>query len=521
MAHATKPIPPGDAPVKRWMTLSQSTLIAILVLASSVTAQESAPKEGGAKPKDTSGEEPVVTRHEIKLGEKALSYKATAGLMPIRNEKDEVEARIFYIAYTLEHQGELRDRPLMFSFNGGPGSASVWLHLGALGPKRVQVPSEPEFATPPYRLVDNTATWLDQTDLVFIDPVGTGYSRAAKPDLNKKFHGLRGDIDSVGEFIRMYLTRNERWASPLYLVGESYGTTRAAGLSDHLVERGIALNGIVLVSAVLDFQTLSPRQGNDLPYELYLPTFAATAWYHKKLATDLQSDLGKLLDEVEAWASKEYREALGRGDELKGEERRAVVARLARYTGLSERFLENSNLRVGQDQFCKELLRDDKRTVGRLDSRYKGIDALPAGSSTEFDPSMAAIRPPYTATINQYMRSELGYKSDVPYYILGEGVGEWDWGGRGMGYPQTGAALRDALAKNPHMRVLVASGYYDLATPYAASEYTLSHMRLDPALRKNIHVEEYEAGHMMYVHEPSLKKLKVDLAGFLRDSGAR
>ncbi len=473
------------------------------------------------KPKEKSedrveDDEPVVTHHEITVGGRTLKYTATAGLMPIRDRDGTTEAHIFSIAYTLDDAGDRSKRPLMFSFNGGPGSSSVWLHLGALGPKRVPLPDDATFPAPPYRLVANEATWLDFTDLVFIDPVGTGYSRAAKPELTKKFHGLRGDIDSVAEFIRLYLSRHERWESPLYLVGESYGTTRASGLSDTLVERGIALNGIALVSSVLNFQTIRFGQGNDLPYLLYLPSYAATAWYHKALADDLQQKgLDDLLREVEAWTIDTYAHALERGDRLGEEERREVVKTLARYTGLSEEYVDNSDLRVEISRFCKELLRDRKRTVGRLDSRYVGVDASAVGERFEADPSMSAIRPPYTATLNQYVRRELGFATDRPYYILGEGVGAWDWGPSGDGYPDTSAALRDALAKNPHMRILVASGYLDLATPYFATEYTLSHMDLDPELRDNIATEEYPAGHMMYVHGPSLEKLKVDVKSFV------
>ncbi len=470
--------------------------------------------------KDKDDKEPVVTKHEIRIGDRTLKYTATTGFLPINDREGKPEAHIFYIAYTLDGAGDTSKRPLMFSFNGGPGSASVWLHLGAIGPKRVPLPDDASFPAPPFQLIDNEQTWLDRTDLVFIDPVGTGYSRAVKPELNKKFHGLRGDIDSVGEFIRMYLTRNERWASPLYLVGESYGTTRAAGLSDHLVDQGIALNGIVLVSSVLNFQTLRFARGNDLPYVLYLPSFAATAWYHKKLPNDLQADLHKTLDEVERWSAETYARALEQGDRLPDDQRREVVRRLARYTGLDESYVENSNLRVEIMHFCKELLRDQKRTVGRIDSRYKGIDDSVVGERPETDPSISAIRAPYTSTFNQYVRDELGYQTDVPYFILGEGVGNWDWGSQ-MGYPDTSAALRDALAKNPHMKIFVASGYFDLATPYFATEYTLAHMNLLPEQRKNIETAEYEAGHMMYVHGPSLGKLKREVAEFLSKSSGQ
>jgi carboxypeptidase C (cathepsin A) len=462
---------------------------------------------------------PVVTHHEITVRGRPLKYTATAGKLPIRDSKGEPEAQIFFIAYTADDVGDRAKRPLMFSFNGGPGSSSVWLHLGALGPKRVTHPDDASIPGPPYRLVDNEFTWLDKTDLVFIDPVGTGYSRASKPELNKKFHGLSGDIASVAEFIRMYLTRYDRWASPLYLVGESYGTTRAAGLSDHLLGMGIALNGIALVSTVMDFQTLSFGTGNDLPYILFLPTYTATAWYHKKLPADLQSDLRKTLAEAEHWADTEYRAALNAGDQLTPAERKQVIERLARYTGLSPSFIDDHDLRIRQSAFCKELLRADRRTVGRLDSRYKGIDASAATPSPEFDPSEAAIRAPYTATFNDYVRTKLNYESDLTYHILGsDEMGPWDWGTRGMGYPETFRPLRTAMAKNPHMKIFVAAGYFDLATPYKAAEYTLDHMQLDPSLKKNVRVDFFEAGHMMYIHGPSLEELKRDITAFIDGS---
>jgi carboxypeptidase C (cathepsin A) len=442
--------------------------------------------------------------------------------MPLNDSEGKLEAHLSYVAYTLDGVEDRSRRPLVFSFNGGPGSASVWLHLGALGPRRVEMPDDPTIPAPPYRLVPNGETWLDKADLVFIDPVGTGYSRAVKPELNKKFHGLKGDIASVGEFIRLYLTRSERWSSPLYLAGESYGTTRAAGLAGHLADEGIAFNGIILISTVLDFQTIMFGRTNDEPYILYLPSYTATAWYHKKLPDDLQrGSLRVALDEAERWADGDYRAALARGDRISDGERAATIRRLARYTGLSERFLDLNNLRVGQSQFGRELLRDTRRSVGRFDSRYLGIVENAGGSSTEFDPSLAAVRPAYTATFNQYVRAVLGHKTDAPYHILGGLVGAWDWGPSGDGYPETAGELRDALAKNPHMKVLVASGYYDLATPYAATDSTLSHMKLDPVLRRNIRVETYEAGHMMYLHGPSLAKLKRDAARFLDDSDGR
>jgi carboxypeptidase C (cathepsin A) len=461
---------------------------------------------------------PVVTRHQININGRTLRYTTTTGMMPIRNATThETEGRIFYIAYTLDNAGSAAQRPLTFSFNGGPGSASVWLHLGVLGPRRVQMLSDGGMPAPPFQLVDNEYTWLDQTDLVFIDPVGTGYSRAARPELASKFFGLRGDIESVGEFIRLYLSRNERWQSPLFLIGESYGTTRASGLSGYLIEKGIAFNGIILVSTIMNFGTARFDKGNDLPYILFLPTYTATAFYHKKLPADLQTDLRKTLSEVERWAMTDYAAALAKGDALTPAERQDVIDKLARYTGLSKTFIDENDLRIEIFRFDKELLRDQKRTVGRLDSRFKGIDALVGSERPDFDPSLAAIRPPYTATFNDYVRGELGFKSDLEYYILGGGVGRWDFGSDNS-YADTSESLRSALAKNPYMKVFIANGFYDLATPYFATQYTVNHMGLDPSLRRQIQMGYYEAGHMMYIDQKSIAQLRRDLGAFMQSA---
>jgi carboxypeptidase C (cathepsin A) len=460
-------------------------------------------------------EPPVVTRHELRAGGRVLKYSVTTGFMPLRDEEGKTEARIFFMAYVADRAGAPSARPLMFSFNGGPGSSSVWLHLGALGPRRVKMLDEGGLPAPPYELVDNEGSWLEFTDLVFIDPVGTGYSRAEKPELGKKFWGLEGDIQSVGEFIRLYLTRHERWASPLFLVGESYGTTRAAGLSGYLVDRGIAFNGIVLVSSILNFQTARFTRGNDLPYVLFLPTYTATAWFHKKLPADLQArPLKEVLSEVERWAATEYQERLAQGDALSAADRKALIEKLARYTGLDREYLDNTDLRIEIQRFCKELLREQKRTVGRLDSRFQGMDLLAAAERPDFDPSMAAIRPPYTAMFNDYVRRELGFKSDLTYHILGGGIGPWNWGTSNT-FADTGESLRSAFAKNPHMKLFVASGYYDLATPYFATEYTLRHLGLDPSLKGSVSTGYYEAGHMMYIHTAELARLRKDVGAFV------
>jgi carboxypeptidase C (cathepsin A) len=483
------------------------------------TARPAAPAAAEQK-KEAAEQPPVVTHHEIHVAGKTLRYTATTGMMPLKNtDTGEVEAHIFYMAYTLDGQSAER-RPLTFSFNGGPGSASVWLHMGAIGPKRVRMQPDGMMPPAPYQLVDNEHTWLDQTDLVFIDPVGTGYSRAVKRDQMRKFLGLRGDIESVGEFIRLYLGRYERWSSPLFLVGESYGTTRAAGLSGYLVEHGIAFNGIMLISSILNFQTTDNAPGNDLPFILFLPTYSSAAWYHKKLPPDLQQNFDKMRAEVEQWAAGPYADALAKGDRLTPPERQDVIDHLARYTGLSKTYIEESNLRVDESHFTKELLRDQKKTIGRLDSRFTGTSRSAVAETATLDPSMSAIRPPYTAMFNQYVRTELGYKSDLEYYILGGGFrfDEWDWGIQRGGFPDTAQSLKDAFDKNPFMKLFVGSGYFDLATPYFATQYTLNHMGLDPAQHAKVTLGYYGAGHMMYIQDSSLAELKKDVSAFMANA---
>lgn len=453
-----------------------------------------------------------VTQH--KLGK--LSYTATVGMMPLNDEFGETQAGIFFMAYTKDGVEDSSKRNLMFSFNGGPGSSSVWLHLGAVGPKRVILEPDGNMPAPPYALEDNELSWLEDTDLVFIDPVGTGYSRPAKEDGGKKYWSLEGDIESIGEFIRMYLSRSKRWTSPIHLVGESYGTTRAAGLSSFLLDsKGIALNSIVLVSSILNFQTARFHKGNDLPYQVFLPTYAAAAFYHGKSG---YKTLREALEAAEKFAAGEYVLALSQGSSLSAGDRKKVISQLVKLTGLSADYIESTDLRVDIHRFCKELLRKEKRTVGRLDSRYIGIDANSSTDQPDHDPSMTAIMAPYTTTLNQYLSTSLGWESDTPYYIFnpGELWKNWSYGDASHGHPDTSECLRAAMSKNPFMKVFIASGYYDLATPYFATEFTLDHLGLDPSLRKNIETQYYEAGHMMYVHTDCLAKLKKDVSSFLK-----
>jgi carboxypeptidase C (cathepsin A) len=475
-------------------------------------------KEAKEKKRKLLGLEPVETHHELELEGRSLSYTATAGVIPLKDEKGETEAEMFFMAYTLDGVENPADRPLTFAFNGGPGSASIWLHMGALGPKRVVMEDEGWMPAPPYHLEANESTWLDFTDLVFIDPVGTGFSRAADEDLDKKFWNVKGDVESVGEFIRLYLTKYGRWSSPLFLAGESYGTTRAAGLAGHLVDKGIAFNGIVLVSTALNLRPIFFGQGDDLPFQLFVPTYAATAWYHKQLEADLQErELPDLLKDVEAWCETDYTVALGKGDRLDETETKAVAEQLARYTGLDIDYVVGSNLRIDIFRFCKELLRYEKRSVGRLDSRFKGIEGLAVTEKPEFDPANTSPTPPFLATFMDYVSRELGVVTDMAYEPLSESTNEkWEWEKGEL--PHTGESLRSAIAKNPFMKTFVAQGYFDLATPHFATEHMITHMNVDPEVRSNIVVKFYEAGHMFYLDRRSVVTFKSDVAEFVRDS---
>lgn len=481
-------------------------------------AEDAQPAAKPEEPKklEFTEETPVITKHTAKIGGKELKYTVTTGRMPLKNGVGEIEAQVFYMAYSLDDV-EPEGRNLMFSFNGGPGSPSLWLHLGTIGPKRIPMANDGEQPAPPYHLVDNDFSWLEFTDVVFIDPVGTGYSQAKDEKLAEKYWSVSGDIESVSEFIRLYLVKNARFSSPLFLVGESYGTTRAAGISKHLVERGIAFNGLVLVSSAMNFLSLDFIQSSDLPHILFLPTYAATAWYHNALPRK-RPNLATFLKEVEGYATGEYATVLLKGDNASPRERKATINKLNKYTGLNPEYLDKINLKISIGQFCKELLRSKKRTVGRLDSRITGIDADPTGHSIEHDPSMSALMPPYTMAFNDYVRRTLKYETDLPYQVFHGITKPWVWDTPKDEPADTSHALRDAMLRNPHMHVFVASGHYDLATPYFATEYTLSHLGLDPELRAKIETKEYEAGHMMYTHEGCLARLQKDVRDFVAKS---
>lgn len=489
-------------------------------------------KEEKPKPAEEPKDELIVTQHKAVINGEEIAYTVTCGRIVLKEEVEETgekpgpvdgqkaRATIFFVAYTRDGIKDLASRPLTFSFNGGPGSSSVWMHLGLLGPRRVEMGDAGELLPPPWKLVDNAFSLLDQTDLVFIDPVSTGYSRPATGEKSKTFHGFKKDIETVGDFIRLYTTRWQRWNSPKYLIGESYGTTRAAGLSGYLQERhGLFLNGIMLISAVLNFQTLEFHPHNDLPYILYLPSYTATAWYHDCLPAGLQErPLREVLAEAEAFALGEYTLALFKGNSLSARDRAKIVRQLARFTGLSEDYIDRTHLRISDMRFFKELLRSKRLTVGRLDSRFVGTDRDSVGENFERDPSMSAIMGPYTATLNQYVRAELKFESDLPYEILNGKVWPWSYAEHENRYVDVAETLREALNTNPFLKVFVANGYYDLATPYFATEYTFNHLAVTQQQANNIAMGYYEAGHMMYIHLLSLEKLKNDLAKFIRQA---
>ena len=461
-----------------------------------------------------------VTHHSVTINGEEIRYTATTGTLVLKEEMDKegekAKAAVFFIAYTRDDVEDMSERPITFSFNGGPGSSSVWLHLGVLGPRCVKPDEDGELPHPPYQLKNNDCSILDKTDLVFIDPVSTGFSRAVPGEEAKQFHGFKKDIESVGDFILLYLGRYKRWSSPKFLIGESYGTTRAGGLSGYLQERhGTYLNGIMLVSVVLNFQTIRFAPGNDLPHILYLPTYAATAFYHNKLETDAQFEA--FIDEVREFAMNDYTTALMQGSALPDDQRANIVQQLAKYTGLSAEYIEQTDLRINIMRFCKELLRDEGRTVGRFDSRYKGIDRDAAGETFEYDPSSAVVQGAYTAMLNYYVRDELEFASDLPYEILSRRVHPWDYGEHQNEYVNVADTLRKAMTTNPALKVYVANGYYDLATPFLASEYTFTHLGLDKSLQDNISMAYYQAGHMMYIDQGELQKMKRDLDAYLDD----
>jgi carboxypeptidase C (cathepsin A) len=517
-AQAAQTAPPAAAPQGRG--------------AQTTTTQAPAPAAAAAAPQGRGGrgggvngpgpaiggeidETPVATKHSINVGGKTLNYTATVAQMPLKDAAGETEAHIFYMAYTLDGADPAK-RPVTFCYNGGPGSASLWVHMGGMGPRSPMLQPTGGMLQPPYRLKDNQDTWLGETDLVFIDPVGTGYSRAKSIEVARRMNGVQGDITSIGEFMRMYINRTNRQLSPLFIAGESYGTFRTAGVAGYLVDRGIAFNGVVLIGTTLNLETIWSRS-DDLVYQLEFPTYAADAWYHKKVAADLQKlDLKSFLKAAETFAMSDYAIALGKGDDITPAERAAIIAKLQRFTGLDAHYLEETNLRWDVGHFTRQLLRDKHQTIGRYDGRLAGPSAMNTNETSDYDPSSTLITPPFVSTFTDYLRNELNYKTDMTYYTQG-GTQPWDYG-QGNQFGDTTSMLRNAMTKNPYMKVMIAAAYFDLATPYYAAEYTFSHMGLNPDMHKQIHWDFYPSGHMLYIDSDSHTKLKNDFASFVQSA---
>ena len=464
----------------------------------------------------------VERKHTLTVGRKKLAYTSWTGRIVLREEVVEdgkaggfkPKATVFVTAYTLDG-ADPRKRPVTFAFNGGPGSSSVWLHLGLLGPRRVIAGDAGAPVPPPYDLVDNPESLLVHSDLVFIDPVSTGFSRPVDGEKSAEYSGFTRDIESVGEVIRLWTSRNGRWMSPKFLAGESYGTIRAAGLAAYLQGRhGMYLNGILLISSVLDLATVDFKEGNDQPYVMYLPTYAAIAWYHGKHPG---RSLAEVVAEAEAYAAGEYPRLLARGARMTDVERRSGVAKVARLSGISRAYVDRVNLRIEHIRFFTELLRADGRSVGRLDGRFLGWEPDGGLEHMTADPSYSHIVGPYTAALNQYVREDLGYENDLPYEILSGTVHKaWsykEFEGRAISVVND---LAEAMRANPHLKVHVACGYYDGATPHFAAEHVMAHLPIPAELRGNVEFAHYEAGHMMYVHEPSRIRQSADLADFIR-----
>jgi carboxypeptidase C (cathepsin A) len=497
------------------MAIQTRILICSLSIACSLTpafAQDSPPKVETA---GAAEEKISETPHTLRLEGRDIKYTATAGTLPIRLDNSQVAARMFFVAYTRNGE-DVKTRPVSFLYNGGPGAASIWLHMGSFAPKRVEMAAEGFQPAPPYRLVDNENSLLDVTDLVFIDAIDTGFSRVVAGVDNKQFHGVRGDLRAFGEFINNYLKAYSRFPSPKYLIGESYGTIRSAGLAQELQTRhGIELNGITLVSSLLTYQTLSPSPENDVAYAAHVETYTATAWYHKKLPPDLAGDLKKAVDASREFAFGEYLTALAKGNRAGVAERKAVAARLARFTGLSQDYVERANLRIDPGRFRKELLRDRRLVVGRLDSRFTSIEADAAGEHDEFDLSNAAIQGPYTALFQEYVKNELKWESDLHYPTSGN-VYPWSWDQFTNSYMDMTDALRSAMSHNKFLKILVNIGYYDMATVMGGAEYNFAHLGYDPTFTDRVSFTYYEAGHMIYIRPSEHRKLKDDIAKFIQ-----
>lgn len=456
---------------------------------------------------------PVVTHHTVTIQGQTIRYTATAGYLPVKDKAGKILARMFFIAYTKDGVTDDHDRPITYAFNGGPGSASVWLHMGAVGPRRVALDEKGLSPAPPYRLEDNNNSWLDQTDLVFIDPIPTGYSRAEPGVDASQFHGYTNDIKSVGDFIRLYTTRYNRWSSPKFILGESYGTTRAAGLSGYLQETyNMYLNGIIMVSSVLDFQTIAFSAGNDQPYIFFLPTYATSAWYYHKLSPALQAmSVSDLAEKVKAFAEGPYAHALFEGASITEEEKSRILDEMHQYTSLPLDYLRKADMRVPASRFFKMLLADSGKVIGRYDSRFSGDDLNPLSGQMQYDPSDANISGSFVGAFNDYVRNQLDFKTDVNYQAM---ANVWPWDYSRNSYLDVAPTLHSAMTKNQYLHSWVVCGYFDLATPFAAAQYVVNHMGLSPGQRSRIQLTYYDAGHMVYISKSTIAKLHADAVRF-------
>ena len=498
-----------------------TTSLAAMALALSATAVAAHAQDDGRKKEDVA-ESPVpapnvsVTKHKGVFGGKAISYTATTGETYLKDKDGKPLAAIYATSYVKD--GGDRNRPITFLYNGGPGSGSLWLHMGAFGPKRVVLPDARDDGAPPYPVVDNAESLLDVTDLVFIDPVGTGFSHAIGKKDPKDYWGVSADAKSIAEFIRLWLNDNGRWSSPKYIGGESYGTTRSVALINELEGsyNDVAVNGIILISTILDFGATAEVQGNEMPYIINLPSMATTAWYHKRMGNP-PATVAEAAQQARAFAIGPYAAALLKGNVLPAQERASVRAELARLTGLSEAFVDHAELRISPGRFYKELLRDRGVSIGRLDTRYTGKDYDAAGEEPDNDPSFYAIDGAYTAAMNSYARDDLGYKTDRSYVTIG-GVSGWDWkldgksGRASEVYGSVAPYLGKALRENSGLKVFVGQGWYDFATPFFGAEYAMSRTGFDAS---RIQYHYYDAGHMMYVRPDDLRKLSADIRAFI------
>jgi carboxypeptidase C (cathepsin A) len=458
------------------------------------------------------------TAHTVRVDGREIKYMATAGTLPIRGDDGKVQARMFFVAYTKDGE-DVKTRPVSFLYNGGPGSATIWLHMGSFAPKHVQMAEDGFQPAPPYRLVDNDNSLIDASDLVFVDAIETGYSRTVEGVNPAPFLGQQGDLRAFGDFINEYLKAYSRWPSPKYLIGESYGTIRSAGLSQELQSRhGIELNGIVLVSALLSYQVISTGPQNDLAYVSYFPTYATTAWYHKRLAADLQAkSVKQIADEALAFATGEYATTLLRGNSLSDAERKAMAAKIARWSGLSQAYVEQANLRIDPGRFRKELLRDKRLVVGRLDTRYTATDLDAAGENEEFDPANTALQGAYTAMFMDYVRNELRWDSDLHYDSSGN-VRPWTYVQNG--YMDMTEPLRSSMAKNPFLKVRVEAGYFDMACVFGGAVINFWHLAYDKVFTDRVSFGWFEGGHMMYTRPSAHKALHADIAKFITETQA-